>query len=63
MENPDVTSSKLTAARCTLVMIASGLRPNRILVRDIAEAVGAPKQNWKASSLLRWVEEKMLITN
>lgn len=52
---------KLTAARCTLLMMSVGLRPKGVRVTDLAEAVGAPRTKWKASSLLRWVDDRLLL--
>ncbi len=54
---------KLTAARCTLVMMASGMKVTGIRVKDVAEAVGAPKTRWNTVSLMRWVEEKILLVS
>jgi hypothetical protein len=63
MDNINIETLRLTAARCTLTMIASGLKPRHTRVKDIAEMVGAPKQFWKATMLLRWVDEKILVTS
>lgn len=54
---------KLTAARCTLTIMASGMKIHGVRVRDVAEVVGAPKVTWRARTLLKWVEEKMILTS
>lgn len=52
---------KLTAAKCTLLMMSSGLKPKGLRVMDVAELVGAPKTRWNASSLIRWLDVKLLL--
>jgi hypothetical protein len=53
---------KLTAAKCTLSIIASGLKLKGVRVRDVAEQVGAPKTSWRAKTLLRWIDDKIILT-
>lgn len=60
MSNPEIM--KLTAAKCTLFLIASGLKPKGVRVRDVAEEIGAPRMSWRAKTLLRWIEDKIIIT-
>ena len=61
MSNLEIT--KLTAAKCTLFLIASGLKPKGVRVRDVAEEIGAPRMSWRAKTLLRWIEDKIILTN
>lgn len=53
---------KLTAAKCTLGIIASGLKLKGVRVRDVAQEVGAPKITWRAKTLLRWIDDKIILT-
>lgn len=55
-------TERYTAARCTLVLMASGLRPSGIRVRDIAESVGAPRMAWKSRMLIRWLDDRLSLT-
>jgi len=52
---------KLTAAKCTLQIMAAGLKIKGVRVKDVAEAISAPKMFWRARSLMRWIDDKMLI--
>jgi hypothetical protein len=60
MSNTEI--GKLTAAKCTLGIIASGLKLKGVRVRDVAREVGAPRMSWRAKTLLRWIDDKIIIT-
>ena len=61
MENQNL--AKLTVAKCTLLLLANGLRPKGVTVKEVADAVGAPKGTWRTRKLLKWVDEKILVTS
>ncbi len=51
----------LFKAKCSLTIMACGMKLKGVKVQDIAEKVKAPKGNWRSKSLMRWVEEKMFL--
>ena len=57
MQNTEL--GKLTAARCTLAIMASGMKIKGVRVRDVAQEIGAPRMSWKARGLIKWVDEKI----
>lgn len=53
----------LIAAKCTLMLMANGLRPKGLTTVEVAEALGAPKGRWRTRALLKWVDEKLLVVS
>lgn len=51
----------LFIAKCSLTILASGMRLKGIKVKDIASTIKAPKGRWRSKSLIKWIEEKMLV--
>lgn len=53
----------LCEARCSLEILASGMRLSRTRVSDIASKIKAPKGRWRSKSLMKWIDEKMFLMN
>lgn len=51
----------LCVARCSLAIMASGMKLSGVKVKDIASSVKAPKGKWRSKSLMKWIDEKMFL--
>lgn len=51
----------LCLAKCSLAIMASGMKLSGTRVKDIAERVKAPKGRWRSKSLMKWIDEKMFL--